>query len=94
MAETPQAPRRIMLKVSPQRQVTLTNAIWESMLKPSHVIAEVVKGKLTLLPVFGTDIEEAARLYGKAGITAEVLAEAMRIVDRRRAEKAAASGSA
>jgi hypothetical protein len=93
MAETSQAPRRVMLKVSPQRQVTLTNVIWEAMLRPSHVIAEVVKGKLSLTPVFGTDIEEAARLYGKAGITAEVLAEAMRIVERRRAEKAA-GGSA
>ncbi len=90
MTETNKAAGRVMLKVSPQRQVTLTNAIWEAMLKPSHVVAELVKGKLSLTPVFGTDIEEAARLYGKAGITAEVLAEAMRIVERRRTEKAAA----
>jgi hypothetical protein len=57
---------------------------------PSGTSSSGRRAKLTLLPVFGTDIEEAARQYGKVGITAEVLAEAMRIVDRRRAEKAAA----
>ena len=89
--EAARVSRRVMLKVSPQRQVTLTKPIWDRMHRPSHVVAEVVKEKLVLTPVLGTDIEEAARRYGKAGITMEVLAEALRIVEARRAAEAEAS---
>jgi hypothetical protein len=72
-----------LLKVSPQGQVTLTRAIWEAMGEPSHVLAEFVNPNLLLKPARAMTLEEAERRYARHGITAEVLAEALRIVARR-----------
>jgi hypothetical protein len=73
----------VVLKISSQRQLTLTRAIVEAMGTPSHVEATLVNGDLVLRPAAKLTLAQAERAYRTHGITADVLAEALRIVAAR-----------
>ena len=75
-----------VLKVSPQRQVTLPKDVWEAIGKPSYVEAEVVKGDLVIRSSEYKTLEEAEHAWGKHGITRAVLVEALKIVEGREKE--------
>jgi hypothetical protein len=49
----------------------------------SYILAEYVRPNLVPRPAQAMTLEEAERRYARHGITAEVLAEALRIVGRR-----------
>ncbi|WP_203070124.1 hypothetical protein [Falsiroseomonas ponticola] len=74
---------RVLLKLSPQNQITLRKDLRAALGPCSHVEVEPVKGGLMLRPAIGLTMEEARAAYGKHGFTEEVLAEALRIVQRR-----------
>jgi hypothetical protein len=73
----------VVLKLSPNRQLTLTKAIVEAMGSPSYFEAELVKRELILRPGLKLTLDEADLRFGKHGITREVLTEALRIVAKR-----------
>ncbi len=72
-----------LLKVSRQRQVTLTKAITEALGNPSHMAWEMQGKTLVLRPAHSLERELEQNLRSH-GITQEVLVEALRVVDRRR----------
>jgi hypothetical protein len=74
---------QVLLKVSPQRQITVPDRLYALMGRPSHVVARIVKKDLILQPALGLTLVEAERQMRKHGITSEVLEEALRIVDRK-----------
>lgn len=76
---------RVLLKISPQSQITLRKDLRAALGPCSHVEVEVeaVKGRLILRPAAGLTLDEAREAYGKHGITVEVLKEALTIVKRR-----------
>lgn len=74
---------RVLLKISPQSQITLRKDLRAALGPCSHVEVEAVKGRLILRPALGMTLDEAREAYGKHGITEEVLREALRIVKRR-----------
>lgn len=76
----------IILKLSSQRQLTLTRALVEAMGSPSYFEAELVKKELVLRAAEKLTLAEAEARWGKHGLTREVLTEALRIVERRKAE--------
>lgn len=92
MSDAPRSPQRL-LKISPQGQVTLPVALWQEIGRPSHVVAEYVNPNLILKPAWGMTLAEAEARFRKEGITAEVLKEALRIVDRKARERAAKAGA-
>ncbi|WP_439550657.1 hypothetical protein [Falsiroseomonas sp.] len=75
---------RVLLKISPQNQITLRRDL-RAMLGPcSHVEVEPVKDGLMLRGAVAMSIEQAQAVYGQHGFTQEVLREALMIVKRRR----------
>lgn len=75
---------RAILKLSSQRQLTLTKGLVEAMGQPSYFEAELVNRELVLRPALKATLEEAEQRYAQHGITKDVLAEALRIVERRK----------
>ena len=73
----------VVLKLSPNRQLTLTKGIVEAMGSPSYFEAELVNRELILRPGVKLTLDEAELRFGKHGITQEVLTEALRIVARK-----------
>lgn len=71
MADGIQGPK--LLKISPQRQMTLTRAIRPAMGQPSHTLADFVKPNLVLKPAEAMTLAEPERRYARHGITAEIL---------------------
>jgi hypothetical protein len=76
---------RAILKLSSQRQLTLTKGLVEAMGQPSYFEAELVNRDLVLRPALKETLAEAEERFAKHGITRDVLAEALRIVERRKA---------
>ncbi|WP_270939271.1 hypothetical protein [Falsiroseomonas oryzae] len=73
----------VVLKLSSQRQLTLTKRLVEAMGTPSHFEAVLVNKELVLRPALKMTLAEAEAAYGKHGITRDVLQEALRIVAGR-----------
>lgn len=84
MAET------ILLKVSRQGQITLRRNLRKALGDPQHLSGRLEDGALVLRPAIAATPEEAEALFGRQGITREVLVEALRMVARRRARSGAA----
>lgn len=73
-----------VLKLSRQRQLTLTRAIVEALGNPRYLEAKLGADRsLMLIPADMATLDEATEAYGRHGITREVLTEALRIVRRR-----------
>ncbi|WP_114374400.1 hypothetical protein [Elioraea thermophila] len=78
-----------VLKLSPQRQLTLSKALVETLGRPRFFEVELraEARELVLRPADKLTLEEAEVAYGRHGITRAVLIEALRIVrSRERAE--------
>ncbi len=74
---------KVLLKISPQNQITLRRDL-RAMLGPcSYVEVEPVKGGLMMRGAVAMTLEEAQQVYGRHGFTVEVLREALSIVQRR-----------
>lgn len=74
---------KVLLKVSPQNQITLRKDLRSVLGSCSHVEVEAVKDHLILRPAVAMSVERAQEIYGRHGFTAEVLKEALAIVRRR-----------
>jgi hypothetical protein len=74
---------RAILKVSSQGQVTLRRHVREALRHPRHLEAWIENGTLMLRPAVSATLDQAEAMFGKQGITREVLMEALRIVKRR-----------
>ncbi|CAH0215153.1 hypothetical protein [Roseomonas sp. CECT 9278] len=74
---------RVILKVSPQGQVTLRREVLAALRNPRHLEAWVEHGTLMLRPAVSATLAEAEAMFGKQGITRDVLIEALRIVKTR-----------
>ncbi|WP_019014535.1 hypothetical protein [Elioraea tepidiphila] len=83
-----------VLKLSRQRQLTLNRAIVAAMGNPRFLEARLNPDRsLTLIPADRLDLrEEVPKVYREAGITKDVLIEALRIVQRREKARAAGAG--
>lgn len=83
-----------VLKLSRQRQLTLNRAIVAALGNPRFLEARLNPDRsLTLIPADRLDLrEEVPKVYREAGITKDVLVEALRIVQRREKARAAGSG--
>lgn len=77
------AGKRVLLKVSPQGQVTLRRGVREALGNPRHLECWMEGGVLMLRPALSATLEEAEALFGEQGITRDVLVEALRLVRRR-----------
>jgi len=77
------AGKRVLLKVSPQGQVTLRRGVRDALGNPRHLECWMEQGVLMLRPALSATLEEAEAMFGKQGITRDVLAEALRIVRQR-----------
>ena len=75
----------MVLKLSSQRQLTLPKTVVEEMGSPSYFEAVFVNRELVLRPGLKMTLAEAEEAFRKHGITREVLKEALRIVDGRKA---------
>lgn len=74
-----------VLKLSRQRQLTLTRAVVEALGSPRFLEAEVQPDRTLLLrPALRMTLAEAEEAFGAHGITKEVLVEALRTVERRK----------
>jgi hypothetical protein len=74
---------RVLLKLSPQNQITLRKDLRAALGACSHVEVEPVKGGLMLRPAIAMSLDQAKEAYGEHGFTVEVLKEALGIVARR-----------
>ncbi|WP_246514084.1 hypothetical protein [Neoroseomonas soli] len=74
---------RAVLKVSSQGQVTLRRAMRAALGNPRHLEAWMENGTLLLRPAVSATLAEAEMMFGKQGITRDVLVEALRILKRR-----------
>ena len=78
-------PAPALRKLSPQRQVTLPNAMVAWMGETSHITVEAVnKDQLLLTPALATTMAQVDHYMTKRGVTSEIMAEAMRIVRERK----------
>ncbi len=77
----------MILKLSSQGQLTLSQKLRRQLGNPRFFEARLRGNTLILEPVIKLTTEEAEREFGPHGITKEVLMEALRIVDRKRAAK-------
>jgi len=83
----------MLIRVSPQWQVTIPRA-FRRHIGPSRLIeARIEHAALMLRPIMVETVEEAARMFGPDGVTQEVLVEALRVIERRRAKAAAAEAA-
>lgn len=78
---------RVILKVSPQGQVTLRRDVMAALKQPRHLEAWVENGTLMLRPAASATLAEAEAMFAKQGITRDVLVEALRIVKRRQSPR-------
>lgn len=79
-----------VLKLSPQRQLTLSKGLVEALGRPRFFEVELraEERELVLRPADKLTLEEAEAAYGRIGITRAVLIEALRIVrGRERAQE-------
>jgi hypothetical protein len=82
-----------VLKLSPQRQLTLNREIVRALGNPRFFEAELrPDGTLLLRPALKMTLDEAAEAFAEHGITAEVLTEAFRVLQRRKKAAQAAPG--
>lgn len=79
----------MIIKVSPQGQVTIPKALRAKLGEPRRMEARVEREALVLRPVLAESPEAGEQLWGKEGITAEVLWQAIRLLDARRLREAA-----
>jgi hypothetical protein len=86
---------RVTLRVSPQGQVTLRQAVLEALEFPKRLECWVEKGTLMLRPLFAETLDEAEAYCRKHGITRDMIYEAVRIQMRKEAEakRAAEAGT-
>jgi hypothetical protein len=77
---------RVILKVSSQGQVTLRREVMRALKQPRHLEAWVEDGTLMLRPAASATLAEAEAMFGRQGITRDVLVEALRIVRKRRGQ--------
>lgn len=77
---------RTILKVSPQGQVTLRKDVLAALRHPRSLEAWIEDGTLMLRPAMSATLDEAAAVFGKQGITRDVLVEALRIVKQRQGQ--------
>lgn len=75
----------MILKVSPQGQVTIPKAFRQTLGQPRAMEARIERSMLVLRPLIAESLAEAERMFRGDGITLEVLTEAVRIVDAKRA---------
>ncbi len=82
----------MIVKVSPQGQVTIPKALRAALGNVRRMEARIERQCLVLRPVMADSVEDAVRQYGaEHAITIEVMQEALRVVhERRRAERRAA----
>ncbi len=78
--------RRVILKVSPQGQVTLRQDVLAALGRPRHMEAWIEAGTLMLRPAVSATLAEAEEMFAKQGITRDVLVEALRIVRKRQGQ--------
>lgn len=76
---------RVILKVSPQGQVTLRREVMVALNRPRHLEAWMEQGTLMLRPAVAATLAEAEGMFAQQGITRDVLIEALRIVKKRQA---------
>ena len=74
---------RVLLKISPQNQITLRRELRAALGSCSHVEVQPVKGGLMLRLAVDLSLDQAQEVYGRHGFTVEVLKEALAIVKRR-----------
>ena len=77
----------MIIKVSPQGQVTIPKALRAELGHPLRMEAVVERKALVLRPILADSPEEGGRRWGAEGITAEILWQAIRILDARRARE-------
>ena len=77
----------MILKLSSQGQLTLSQKLRRHLGNPRHFEARLRGKTLILEPVTKLTIDEAVQKYGPHGITQEVLIEALRVVEKRKATR-------
>jgi bifunctional DNA-binding transcriptional regulator/antitoxin component of YhaV-PrlF toxin-antitoxin module len=80
----------MIIRVSPQWQITIPKALRTQLGKPRQMEARVERGKLILAPIISDNPNAVAREFRPEGVTTEVLMEAMDLIARRRKENAEA----
>ena len=83
----------MIIRVSPQWQVTIPKALRERLGKPRRMEARMHRAELILTPILIGSVEEAERQLRPEGITAEVLVTARDIGAARRKKAAAAAAA-
>jgi hypothetical protein len=78
----------LLMKLSSQRQLTLPKVVWQAMGSPLWFEAQLVRRDLVLRHAEKMTLEQAERVYGRHGITQDVMAEALKIVAAREKEAA------
>ncbi len=73
----------VLLKVSPQGQVTLRREVREALGNPRHLECWIEDRTLRLRPAISATLNEAEGMLGQQGITRDVLIEALKIVRTR-----------
>jgi hypothetical protein len=76
----------MILKLSPQNQITLPHVALEELgvQRPTHFRLRVHRGHFWLTPVVMTDFDRIAAGFEAHGLSREVRKEAMRIVECRK----------
>lgn len=77
----------MMIRISPQWQVTIPKAYREHMGTAGWAEAQVEQGALLLRPVVAPSAAWVEARFAPEGITREVLWEAMRLIESRRQRK-------
>ncbi|MFC7475618.1 hypothetical protein ACFQS7_14695 [Dankookia sp. GCM10030260] len=86
--------RSMIIRVSPQWQVTIPKSLRARLGKPRQMEARIDRASLVLTPILMDSVESAERSLRPEGITAEVLVLAMDLVAARRRKQAAAASAA
>jgi bifunctional DNA-binding transcriptional regulator/antitoxin component of YhaV-PrlF toxin-antitoxin module len=74
----------MLIRVSPQWQITIPKSLRSQLGKPKHMEARIERGRLVLTPVISEDPASVAKAFKPEGVTTEVLMEAMELIARRR----------
>lgn len=77
----------MIIRVSPQGQITIPKALRTQLGPCRRMEARVERMALVLRPILADTPEQGERMWGAEGITAEVLMQAIRIVEARRAKE-------
>src|SRR6188472_317968 len=81
--------RRMIIKVSPQGQVTIPRALRARLGDVRRMEARIEREALVLRPILADNPAAGELKWGAEGVTAEVLWQAIRILDARRAKEVA-----